>query len=47
MEVNPLAGDELAKVVEDILQTPSDLLKKVDEAMGPKAQRGGKKKGAN
>lgn len=47
MEINPLTGDELTKVVEDILDTPQALLKKVDAAMGPKAQRGGKKKGGN
>jgi tripartite-type tricarboxylate transporter receptor subunit TctC len=47
MEVNPLTGDELTKVVHGILDTPPALLKKVEAVMGAQPSKGGKKKGGN
>lgn len=35
LELNPINGDELAKVVQDIMDTPADLLEKVKPILSP------------
>ena len=43
IDLNPITGDQLTRVVKDILEAPPDLLKKAVEAMAPPDSGGAKK----